>query len=137
MQIEVDFEVFKALTARRRHEGHTYNDVVRELCGLPARDSKEIEIIPAARPPGQKRSFVSRDLSLPHGTQLRATYKGTSYCARIDDGRWIDEDGVEHRSPSAAARYITGNNVNGLRFWQGKRPDDQGWLNLDVLMILG
>lgn len=135
MQIDIDFEVFKALTARRKHEGHSYNEVLRDLLSLPALESEGMEIVPAT-PAGQRRSFESRDLSLPHGTQLRATYKGAAYSARIDDGRWIDQDGVEHRSPSAAARYITGNNVNGLRFWQGKRPNDQAWLNLDVLMIL-
>ena len=134
MQIDIDFEVFKALTARRRDEGHTYNEVIRELLGIPrAADPKGND----SPPLGEKRSFESRDLSLPHGTQLRATYKGSVYTARIEDGRWIDEDGIEHGSPSAAARHITGNSVNGLRFWQGKRPTDTGWLNLDVLMLLG
>ena len=34
MQIEIDFEVFKELTARRTHEGHTYNEVLRDVLGL-------------------------------------------------------------------------------------------------------
>lgn len=134
MQIDIDFEVFKALTALRTHEGHTYNEVLRELLGLKAEGHAAQTDV---KPDIGKRSFESRDLSLPHGTLLRATYKGGAYTARIDDGRWIDENGIEHGSPSAAARYITGNNVNGLRFWQGKRPSDNGWLNLDVLMLLG
>lgn len=134
MQIEIDFEVFKALTALRRHEAHSYNDVIRDLLGIPEIAGNSADQDAAVEP---KRNFESRELSLPHGTRLRATYKGNAYTARIDDGRWIDEDGMEHRSPSAAARHITGNSVNGLRFWQGKRPADTGWLNLDVLMILG
>jgi hypothetical protein len=134
MQVEIDFEVFKALTAKRVDESHTYNDVIRELLGLTS-DSSNAAKEGAAGVAGGKRNFESRDLSLPHGTLLRATYKGRSYAARIEDGRWIDDEGVEHSSPSAAARHITGNNVNGLRFWQGKRPNDTGWLNLDILML--
>lgn len=133
MQIDIDFEVFKALTALRTHEGHSYNEVLRELLGLQA-GGRETPTAPKAET--GKRSFESRDLSLPHGTLLRATYKGRAYTARIDDGRWIDENDVEHGSPSAAARHITDNNVNGLRFWQGKRPSDDSWLNLDVLVLL-
>jgi len=36
--IDVDFEVFKALTLRRRCEEMTENDVIRELLGLPLPD---------------------------------------------------------------------------------------------------
>ena len=35
--IEVDFEVFKALTVRRATESMTCNDVIRELLKLPPR----------------------------------------------------------------------------------------------------
>ena len=33
--IEIDFETFKHLTMRRNSEDHSYNEVVRELLGLP------------------------------------------------------------------------------------------------------
>jgi hypothetical protein len=74
---------------------------------------------------------------LPNGTQLRATYKGRTYKAAIENGRWLDEAGIEYNSPSAAARAITGNNVNGLRFWAGKRPSDGDWLSLEVMALIG
>lgn len=34
MQIDIDFEVFKALTALRHNETHSYNSVLRELLKL-------------------------------------------------------------------------------------------------------
>jgi hypothetical protein len=138
MQVEIDFEVYKALTARRRHEEHSYNDVIRELVGLPGPGPTRqgaTDLSPIEQP--LKRNFESRDLSLPHGTQLKATYKGRVYTARIDDGCWIDSDGRHHGSPSAAARFITGSNVNGLRFWHARRIGDQDWWKLDVLVMLG
>ncbi|HEV2816294.1 MAG TPA: DUF2924 domain-containing protein [Allosphingosinicella sp.] len=140
MQVEIDFEVYKGLTALRRHEDHSYNDVIRELLKLPVPSLKaqghDGSSLHATEQPA-KRSFESRDLSLPHGTQLKATYKGRVYTARIDDGRWVDSEGREHGSPSAAARFITGSNVNGLRFWQARRMGDHDWWKLDVLVLLG
>lgn len=35
MQIEIDFDVFKELTASRRAETVSYNDMLRELLNLP------------------------------------------------------------------------------------------------------
>lgn len=138
MQIEIDFEVYKGLTSRRRDEGHSYNDVIRELLGLQAAeasgDGTDIAI-PAPKP--GKRSFESRGVSLPHGTQLKATYKGRLYTARINDGRWVDSDGREHSSPSAAASFITGNNVNGLHFWEAKTSPTSDWWKLLVIGMLG
>jgi hypothetical protein len=140
MQIEIDFEVYKGLTALRHGEDHSYNDVIRALLGLPepsGRQHGQGGSSPHADEQPAKRSFESRDLSLPHGTQLKATYKGRNYTARIDDGRWIDSEGRDHNSPSAAARFITGSNVNGLRFWQARRIGAHDWWRLDALALLG
>lgn len=145
MQIEIDFDVYKALTARRVHERHTYNDVLRDLLNL------EPALIPEAHPGSMQGvmtqvvdhfsrnliappgSFVSRGLHLPDGTRLRARYKGSLYQAAIVDGRWLDDGGKEHSSPSSAATSITGTNVNGLRFWEAMRPVDTEWRRLDML----
>jgi hypothetical protein len=144
-QIEIDFEVFKALTALRRSETHTYNQVIRELLdidkGVAVRDDpqfiKNMKAL-AALPDlvvrsGPTTGFALRGLILPNGTLLRATHKGSSYQAMILDGEWVGEDGKTHTSPSSAASAITGNNVNGWRFWQAKRPSDSDWRNLDML----
>ncbi len=143
MEIAVDFEVFKALTARLEFDGQTHNDVLRDLLMLDS-IAEETASAPAilnafegaaqaaeswARPADE--GFFSRGLFLPEGTLIRARYKGDEYTAEISNGRWIDQNGDEQSSPSAAASAITGNNVNGLRFWEAKRPRDGSWRRLE------
>ena len=142
--IDVDLDVFKALTARIEEAGQDHNDVLRELLNLDSPTEAEppenifgrlADTLSRSYPvaPGQ---FYSRGLTLPTGTELRARYKGQQFSARIEDGRWLDSENREHSSPSAAARAITDTSVNGWRFWEAKRPGDQGWRRLDVLQSL-
>jgi hypothetical protein len=140
-QIDIDFQVFKALTLRRRSESHTYNDVIRELLDIDEGKPIVANALEDLVKVGENlriamthtKGFSARGLFLPNGTQLRATHKGAPYHAQISDGRWVNEDGAIWQSPSAAASSITGNNVNGWRFWQAKRPSDSEWRNLDML----
>ncbi|HEX8512238.1 MAG TPA: hypothetical protein VF688_03950 [Allosphingosinicella sp.] len=128
MQIDIDFEVFKALTSLRKRESHTYNDVLRELLKLkPSGDESPASVALS------KGLLLRGGLFLPDGTRLRVTYRGIEYLAEIKNGRWVDQAGTEHASPSAAAQHITKTNVNGWRFWEAKRPSDVDWRKLDVL----
>ena len=122
-RINVDFEVFKELTARRASESVTYNDVIRELLGLKSG---------AATTPKPNGVWAYRGVQLPDGTQLRATYKGQTYTAEIRGGSLM-LDGQRQTSPSAAASYITKNNANGWDFWEVKRPGDASWLIMKQL----
>lgn len=130
MQIDIDFEVFKALTLRRQSESHTYNDVLHELLGIQgnhlavAADASQIT-------DQQGRLFAGR--FLPNGTRFRVTYKQQRYEAEIVDGELVDEAGRMHSSASAAARAVTNTTVNGLTFWQVKRPGDTVWRKLGAL----
>lgn len=139
MQIEIDFEVFKALTALRRDESHSYNDVLRELLRIdsivePESDEHPLQrVTDALSKPLGFSGFSSRGINLPNGTKLRARYKNQEYTAQIELGEWLDNQGRVHSSPSAAAAAITGTNVNGLRFWEAKRPSDLGWRRLELL----
>lgn len=134
-QIDVDFEVWKELTVRRKHEGHSYNAVLRDLLGLKPNVSQQLsDAFAPLSSPGKHKSFVLRDGELVEGTQLRAVYKGTEHTAIIREGRWIAADGAEYGSPSAAASAISGTNVNGLRFWHAKRPTDREFTRLDILL---
>lgn len=144
-RLDVSLPVYKALTARLE-EGQTHDDVLRELLGLSAETDPaagKFENWLGASPEALAHAlsgrdgFFSRGLWLPNGTRLRARYKQQEYRAHIEDNAWLDEQGRRHSSPSAAARHITGNNVNGLRFWQAKRPSDKDWLSLDVLALIG
>lgn len=137
MQIEVDFEVFKALTMLRQSENHTYNEVLRDLLGLQKTLGRQLGDqlggITAAFGPKPNTGFASRGLYLPDGTLLRAKYKHRTYEARIEKGKWLFPDDREFASPSGAANAITGTQVNGLRFWEARRPSDTEWRKLDAL----
>jgi hypothetical protein len=141
MQIDIDFEVFKALTARLESEADTYNDVIRRVLGLPDREIAfqpgEIDLpgfpVPTnALAPHAGGAWYS-NVYLPNGTLFRATYKGKTYRAWINQSQWIDELGNIRTSPSDAASAITGNNVNGWRFWFVRRPQDEDWQRMDAL----
>lgn len=143
--IDIDFEVWKALTAELEHEKETYNDVLRRLLALDSLQEPEAHPHSVVgriaefsstlsdtwnRP---ESGFYSRGLFLPDGTKLRATYKGDPHYALIEAGKWTNESGQEYSSPSAAATAITQNSVNGWRFWEALRPGDSKWRRLDML----
>lgn len=141
MQIDVSLEVYKALTERLRYEGHRYDDVLRDLLDLDSpveldrSGPDRFESVSAAMMRGLEGNiaFHSRGLRLPNGTKLRTRYKQREYLGEIVDGEWLDENGHRQSSPSAAATAITGNNVNGLRFWEALVPGDTSWRRLDSL----
>ena len=152
MQIEIDFEVFKALTALRKSELDSYNGVVRRLLKLP--DHTEMLAAALQKYPGRRlpaledaQVFRMSDLAgqpsqmklgvwfgqthFPEGTKFRATYKGKTYLAEIRGGNWVGDDGIVRRSPSDAAGAISGTNVNGWRFWHAQIPPSEDWHRLD------
>ena len=123
--IEVDFDVYKQLTMRRQSESDTYNDVIRRLLKLGEAPVPKLGAI------GKGANF--KGVLFPDGTLFRVTYKGRTYTAEIKDGVWVGADGQTRASPSEAAVKVTGNSVNGWRFWQCKRPGDLGWQQMDRL----
>lgn len=125
--IEVDFDVFKALTARRPSEDVTENDVLRQLLRLPPQNSP----IVTSGSPGPE-DWVTKGVRLPAGTELRATYKGQTYLARVSSGALV-YDGKRFNSPSAAAMSITRNPVNGWTFWECRLPKQGRWTSLKEL----
>ncbi len=125
--IEVDFDVFKALTARRSTEDVTENDVLRQLLRLPQRSSSGVK----SGTPGPE-DWVTKGVRLPVGTELRAAYKGQTYLARVATGALVLE-GKQFNSPSAAAMSITRNPVNGWTFWQCRLPGEGRWMSLKEL----
>lgn len=125
-QIDIDFEVFKALTNRRETETVTYNDVIRDLLELP-RPSK-----PARRLKGAKPWIIS-DTSFPAGTEFMADYKGKIYSGMVKDGRLEFSDRHKFSTPSSAAVHVTKTNVNGWRFWRCKLPGQSQYLLVERL----
>jgi hypothetical protein len=129
--IEVDFDVYKAITARRANEAVTENDVMRELLGLPpAKPGKQITITLSDQPQGVHWSV--KGVRFPAGTEFRAKYKGQTYTGRVDGGV-LFVDGKTYQTPSAAAVAITGNPVNGWRFWECRLPGKTQWQLIEAL----
>lgn len=120
--IQVDFEVFKELTARRATEAMTENDVIRKLLGLKTNATSHQPLTP--QPSGL--AWVSKGVAFPEGTQFRATYKGQQHTGTVEDGALI-VTGERYTSPSAAAVAITGSPVNGWRFWECLLPGGSQW----------
>jgi hypothetical protein len=120
--IDVDFDVFKELTVRRRTEQMTENEVLRELLQL-----KQAPVRARENPVRESGiSWVTKGISFPHGTEFRATYKGRHYTGSTQNGALV-VGGKRYSSPSAAAVEITGNAVNGWRFWECKLPGETRW----------
>jgi len=140
MTIEIDFDVYKALTARRNDETVSYNDVLRTLLGLsqPVAGLRRLFGLGGGKPEGSDAAkgvvndWFYKGIQFPAGTSLRAKYKGQVHVARIDRGG-IVVGGKRFATPSDAARAVTGTNVNGWRFWQCRLPGEAGWRRLDAL----
>jgi hypothetical protein len=143
LQIDIDFEVFKGLTAKLQNEADSYNEVIRRLLGLPSTDlaaslgelSEKGEAWSTELPSGTLSGVWYGNVFFPDGTTFRATYKGRTHFAQVRSGRWVDQDGFERTSPSDAASAISTSNVNGWKFWYGKRPTDLDWLRLDEFRL--
>lgn len=125
--ISIDFDVFKELTARLENPSDTYNGVLRRLLDLSAEDTPS-----SGKALPDTRSWVVGGATFPHGTELRAKYKGATYTARVEDGALV-YDGHRFDSPSPAAMAITRNSVNGWIFWECRLPGKSTWVLIDSL----
>ena len=119
--IEVDFDVFKALTLRRATEDVTYNDVLRELLGLNS--TKRAPVGPHTPATG---GWFTKGVTFPDGTEFRATHKGQAYSSKVESGALV-LNGKRYDSPSAAAVEITGRPTNGWIFWECRLPGKTSW----------
>jgi|SRR5438552_1634698 len=125
--IEIDFDVFKALTARRATEDVSENEVLRQLLRLPP---PGISTVKSDNP--RPEDWVTKGVRLPVGTELRAIYKGQTHMARVSAGALVFNS-QRFNSPSAAAMSVTGNSVNGWTFWECRLPGQGRWTSLKDL----
>jgi hypothetical protein len=125
--IEVDFDVYKAITARRPSEEVTENDVLRDLLRLP---SKRQIAAPTSNP--AQGDWIAKGVRFPAGTEFRANYKGQTYLARVDNGALV-LNGERFDTPSSAAMSITKSPVNGWTFWECRLPGQASWQMIKTL----
>ena len=121
-QIDIDFDVFKELTARLENETDNYNAVLRRALKLTAAAPPKVSPAKAGGKP-----WVSKGVSFDHETEFRANYKGQMYTARVNDGRLMINEHGASSSLSHAARLVTNTSVDGWIFWEVKRPTDSRW----------
>ncbi|GAN81867.1 hypothetical protein [Acidocella aminolytica] len=126
--IDIDFDVWKALTALRMSPTDTYNDVLRGVLNLPPIEKRPVTIEPAAG-----MGWVSKGVTFPDGTEFRATYKGQHVTARVARGRLRGAGDKVATSLSQAARMVTQTSVDGWTFWEVKRPNDLQWQQAGTL----
>lgn len=127
--IEVDFDVFKALTTRRPLEEVTENDVLRGLLGLPKKQQFGTTTSATTNTPSD---WVTKGIRFPVGTEFRANYKGQTYLGRVEGGALV-LNGERFDTPSAAAVSITKNPVNGWTFWECRLPGRSSWQIIKAL----
>jgi len=125
IQIEIDFDVFKELTARREKESITYNDVIRNLLNFKPINQQSNSLI-------EEGSWTTKGVTFPPGTEFRATYKGKTYFGKVENGV-LNVDGKSYDSPSAAACEVTGHSANGWTFWVCRFPGQTRWQIIKAL----
>lgn len=126
--IEVDFEVFKELTQRRRSEATSYNDVIREALRLPPR----VDLPEGDGPLAEPRGWLARGVLFPNGTEFRVTYKGLTHFAKVVDGRLVI-GGKPVKTLSEASTTIQSGFSTGWRQWECRFPNESTWRRLESL----
>ncbi len=71
--------------------------------------------------------YIWKNLFLPHGTEIRMTYKGTNFRAHVMDDEFL-YDGAPS-SPGAMVNAVSGTSRNAWRDLWIKRPDDKDWVS--------
>ena len=132
--IELDFDALKQITIRKSSDKSieinfdaSKQITIRQASNLS--DRPDFEKLESAQ---NSQDFFWRGTILPHGTELRAEYGNKMHYAKINNGA-ITYNGKPFRSPSPAARAVTGKIHNGWLFWQIKLPNTSDWVLLDSL----
>jgi hypothetical protein len=122
--IEVDFETFKQITIRRRNESDSEGDVVRRALGL--------EEQPHALNPQPTLDWFSEGVKFKVGTKLRHQFRSGKVVEATISSGGVQVNGKTFGALSPAAISVTGNSVNGWRFWEVQQSDGR-WILADKL----
>lgn len=128
--IQITDETYARLQQRAKAFEDTPEDVIRRLLDPGGEGTW-------ATPASHTQSSSGADLvshvgRVPHGSELRARYKGKEYNAVVQDGRVL-WNGRTYTSLSSAAVGVinstgsTRGTENGWRFWEVLTPDSDSW----------
>ncbi|SEQ63978.1 hypothetical protein SAMN05216548_106105 [Faunimonas pinastri] len=142
--VEIDIDVYKAIEGARQDFTESRNDILRRMLRLDG----DAEAPTAATAPGRRAKSGGaidggwakidrhgRQILLPEGTEIRATYGGQTVTGRIGGGAW-EVGGQRYNSPSRALiENVRGRNgetvnLNGWRHWEAKLPGEEIWKRL-------
>lgn len=133
--IEIDIDVHKLIERERASFAETPNAVLRRLLKLGAAPEARTGVSSGKAYSG---AWTGKGVTLPAGTELRMEYRGHEHRGVIDGAAWVI-GGQRFKSPSAAAGGVaeTKNgsrpSLDGWKYWQVKRPGDEGWVALATL----
>jgi len=147
IKIEIGFDLYKELTMLRETPDASYDHVIRKLMESrnnisESRDEKQPikkriqPIRPSSEDIRNGAGWYYQKVFFPEGTKFRAFHKGKKYEGQVYSGA-LSLNGKRFNSPSGAAVFVTGNSVNGWRFWECKRPNDITWRSIDSLRVHG
>ena len=125
-QIEIDVDVFIAITNYRQTFEETENDILRRIFAKNSNGELFIDKFSKSRSEANNtiknvnssKDWVYDGAHLPEGVKLQKMYKYKKYEAVIKNGT-IFYEGKGYETPSAVAMAINGgSNVNGWTFWK-------------------
>jgi hypothetical protein len=136
--IEIDIDIHKCIETARARFDETPNEILHRLLKLKASAKQGNNGAHVEMHGAPSRSWSSKGVTLPHGTQLRMEYNGKGHVGQIDNGEWLVE-GTHFNSPSAAAGGVARTragkppSLDGWVYWHVKRPGDARWIPLAAL----
>jgi len=128
--ITVSDEVWKALDTMGQ-TSDTFDSVIRRLI---KESGKAIYLEQAEETIQSKETDLVTQLGdrIPNNTELRANHKRVEYHAIVKNG-YIVIGEKRFKSPSVAAKSITGYNINGWYFWETRDERNGEWISIAAL----
>ncbi len=127
--IEIDFDVHKVIEANRTSFEDTPNSVLRRLLDLPGDQSDVF-----SETLDEDGAWTDGLVVLPAFTELRMTYNRQHFRALVRNGKWHDDQGGIHTSPSGAACSLARTkdgkktHLNGKNYWEVRLPNSSEWV---------
>lgn len=127
--ISIDFDVFKAITAKRDHAGVSENDVLRQVFGLPPAGAKPEGDRKKPQPKGS--GWRSEGVTFAIGTELQHRFRDGRVASATIVPNGVEYNGTVYPGLSPAAAAAAGHQANGWQFWEINTLF--GWKKADTL----
>ena len=127
-EIRIDLPVWKKIVGEWRDSDRSENDVLHRLLNVSSPSS-----VNGASEVASRQAMWCRGGTIPGGTRLQLPYKGREHKMEVREGKiWVEGDMQPYNSPSAAARSITKNSVDGWKVLEYEAAPGR-WKSLDEL----